>query len=129
MSNSNSKVAWVEDILGPDYQATTLLVQTREHEVAEQTDVEQDTAEHKFAEQGSTDPHLVEQVSAEQDAVQQDVAGRMSGNLGPGSPAQLSPCSSFTGGATTSTTLGWPSSLLTEATTFMPLTSTTMDAA
>lgn len=34
---SDSKTIWVQDILGPDYQATTLQVQTREQAVAEQT--------------------------------------------------------------------------------------------
>ncbi|MEV8180875.1 alpha/beta hydrolase [Specibacter sp. NPDC078692] len=76
MSNSNSKVAWVEDILGPDYQATTLLVQTREHAVAEQTDVAHDPADHTLGEQDCADPHLVEHVTAEQDAAQHNVAGR-----------------------------------------------------
>ncbi|MHA7176351.1 alpha/beta hydrolase [Arthrobacter sp. Sr24] len=44
MNNSHSEVTWVQDILGPDYQATTLMVQTREQKVAEHARAETGTA-------------------------------------------------------------------------------------
>ncbi|WP_218711671.1 alpha/beta hydrolase [Arthrobacter sp. BF1] len=46
---SNSKPQWVPDILGPDYQATTLLVQTREQVMAEQDYPEQGSAKQNLA--------------------------------------------------------------------------------
>lgn len=57
MSNSNPQ--WVPDILGPDYQATTLLVQTREQVMAGQ-----DYPEQGSAKRGSTEHDTAEQTLA-----------------------------------------------------------------